>query len=120
MSASSSSRWAEGKTSPLATIRAIATESTTSDLPWEARRPRCWCVSVVGTWPRRGVYFFFDEHEPRGLRQLFSPEAYADTRARVHELMAELNRADDGRLVIEWTYALVVATREGAGRVRTP
>jgi SAM-dependent methyltransferase len=48
------------------------------------------------------------------LQQLFPPEAYAGTRARVHELMAELNRADDGRLVIEWTYALVVATREGA------
>src|SRR6266545_2316777 len=27
----------------------MATESTRSDLPWEARRRRCWCVNVVGT-----------------------------------------------------------------------
>jgi SAM-dependent methyltransferase len=33
---------------------------------------------------------------------------------RVQELMRELNRANDGRLVIEWTYALVVAKRKGA------
>jgi ubiquinone/menaquinone biosynthesis C-methylase UbiE len=48
------------------------------------------------------------------VHQLFPPEAYADTRTRVQELMRELNRANDGRLVIEWTYALVVAKRKGA------
>ncbi len=45
------------------------------------------------------------------LKQLFPPETYAATQERVLELMTELNRADDGRLAIEWTYALVVAVR---------
>jgi SAM-dependent methyltransferase len=49
----------------------------------------------------------------KALQQLSPPEAYADTRERGQALMAELNRAEDGRLAINWTYALVVATRAG-------
>ena len=49
----------------------------------------------------------------KALLQLSPPDAYADTRERGQALMAELNRAEDGRLAINWTYALVVATRAG-------
>ena len=46
------------------------------------------------------------------LHHIFGPEAYADARSRVLDLLAELNIADDGRVVIEWTYALVIAKRD--------
>lgn len=45
------------------------------------------------------------------LKQMFPAENYADARTRAQALMTELNRADDGRLVIDWTYALVEAIR---------
>ena len=51
--------------------------------------------TVITLWVRTALL--------NALHHIFGPEAYADARTRVFELMAELNRFDDGRLVIDWT-----------------
>lgn len=77
-------------------------------------------ASEVGVETRSASFEFGSSHEAwdslerangplNALKQLSPPETYAETSERGRALMEELNRAEDGRLAINCTYALVVA-----------
>jgi ubiquinone/menaquinone biosynthesis C-methylase UbiE len=63
--------------------------------------------------PEEGWAFWERTNPPLiALRTMLPEEAYRELRARGARLMRELNQADDGRLVLESGYALVLATKQ--------